>query len=88
MALLLLMGGVLSLAPEPFASFSLLTRLAVVPACQRIWELSSVQAREANAAFRARHLVVTLLGLLLWSGVIASYVYPEQESDPYGDYGY
>lgn len=84
----LLIGGGLSRAPEPIGMLSFLTGLAVVPACKRIWEMSSVQAREASAVLRPRHLVATLLGLLLWSAIIASYVFPEPEPDPYADYGY
>lgn len=87
LGVVLLIGGGLSRAPDPVGLLSIFTGLAVVPACQRIWELSSAQAREANAGFRARHLVATLLGLLLWAGLITDMVFPEPEPDPYGYYG-
>lgn len=86
LAVVFLVVGALWRAPEPWANISTLAGLAVVPACARIWELSSVQAREANAGWKARHVVASFLGLLIWAGLIASYVYPEPEEDPYGYY--
>ena len=88
LAVVLLTGGGLSRAPEPISSLAVLTGLAVAPACSCIWEISSRSAREANAAFGLRHVVAVFLGLILWAGVVYSYVYPEPEVDPYADYGY
>ena len=59
-----LVVGALWRAPEPWATLSILAGLAVVPACARIWELSSAGARQANGGFALRHAITVVLGLL------------------------
>lgn len=83
-----LVVGALWRAPEPWATLSILAGLAVVPACARIWELSSAGARQANGGFALRHGITVVLGLILWAGVIYDTLYPEPEVDPYANYDY